>query len=78
MAKTNLDKPEFSSLNCKAVTAYKVTDNDILSTAFEFEIKNGTVVSVTRLCPPNVPAVSIGRAVKLLWKYLRSQKTDAE
>jgi hypothetical protein len=64
-------------LNCKAVTAFKVQGDNILSVAYELEIKNGVVVSATQLNPPNVPAASMGMTTKATWKHFREQSIEA-
>jgi hypothetical protein len=64
-------------LNCKAVTAFKVQGDSILSVAFELEIKNGIVVSATQLNPPNVPSSSMGMTAKATWKHFREQSIEA-
>lgn len=64
-------------LNCKAVTAFKVEGDSILSVGYEIEIKNGVVVSAIRLNPPNVPAASMGITTKHTWKHFREQSIEA-
>jgi hypothetical protein len=68
---------QVKKLNCKAVTAFKVGGENILSVAFELEIKNGVVVSATRLNAPKVPAARIGQATKHTWKHFREQTIEA-
>jgi hypothetical protein len=68
---------QVKKLNCKAVTAFKVGGENILSVAYELEINNGVVVAVTQLNPPNVPAASIGQATKHTWKHFREQQIEA-
>lgn len=63
-------------LNCSAVTAFKIEGDNVLTTAYSLEIKNGAVVSAERLTPPNLPAASIGKAVKQLWAFMRGQKIE--
>jgi hypothetical protein len=69
---------DLKNLNCKAVTAFKIKGDGILSVAVEIEIKNGKVVSATRLNPPNLPAASMGMTTKYTWKHFREQDIEAD
>lgn len=53
-----------------------VTDkvDSFLTAAFELQIENGIVVSVTRISNPDVPATAIGKATSKLWEMVRLQK----
>lgn len=63
-------------LNCSAVSAFRLEGDDLLTTSYTLEIKNGVVVGFEKLTPPNVPSASIGKAVKKLWGCIRSQKIE--
>jgi len=68
---------DLKNLSCKAVTAFKVQGEAILSVAYEIEIRNGKVVSATQLNPPNTPAASMGMTTKHTWKNFREQTIEA-
>ena len=63
-------------LNCRAVAAFRVEGDDLLTTSYSLEIKNGSVVGFEKLTAPNVPTAAIGKAVKRLWTFMRGQTIE--
>lgn len=63
-------------LNCQAVAAFRLDGDDLLTTSYTLEIKNGQVVGYEKLTPPNVPGASVGKAVKKLWIAMRGQSIE--